>query len=114
MRIRLAGAAGEITATLDDNPTARDLASLLPLTLTFRDYASTEKIADPPRPLSTDDAPAGVDPDVGDITLYAPWGNLALFYRDFGYADGLVKLGHIDTGLEHLASLEGDATVELL
>jgi hypothetical protein len=32
---------------------------------------------------------------VGDITYYAPWGNLAIFYRDFGYSPGLVRLGHI-------------------
>jgi hypothetical protein len=114
MRIRLTGPDGDITATLDDNPTARDLASLLPLTLTFSDYASTEKIADPPRPLSIDDAPAGADPDIGDITLYAPWGNLAIFYRDFGYAAGLIKLGRIDTGVEHLANLDGDVTIEPL
>lgn len=25
------------------------------------------------------------------ITYYAPWGNLAIFYRDFGYSAGLVN-----------------------
>ncbi|MEH7502625.1 cyclophilin-like fold protein [Neobacillus drentensis] len=23
------------------------------------------------------------DPSVGDFTYYSPWGNLAIFYRDF-------------------------------
>lgn len=110
MRIRFADGEREVTAILLDNPTARGFASLLPITLAFRDYASTEKIADPPRPLSTNGAPAGADPDIGDLTLYAPWGNLAIFHRDFGYADGLIMLGHIDTGLEHLATLDGDVT----
>ena len=42
----------------------------------------------------------GIDPAVGDITYYAPWGNLAIFYKDFGYAKGLAKLGRIDSGIE--------------
>ena len=33
---------------------------------------------------------------------YAPWGNLAIFYRDFGYSAGLIKLGRFDTGIEAL------------
>ncbi|ELZ92649.1 cyclophilin-like fold protein [Haloferax sulfurifontis] len=49
--------------------------------------------ARPHRHSGSDD---GVDPEVGDITYYAPWGNLAIFYREFGYASGLVKLGHIE------------------
>jgi hypothetical protein len=72
------------------------------LTLTLKDYAATEKISDLPRKLSTQGAPPGCDPAVGDITYYAPWGNLALFYKDFGYSNGLVKLGNIDSGVKAL------------
>ena len=89
-----------ITATLDDSPAARDFASLLPLMLTLEDYNSTEKISNLPRRLSTQNAPAGMDPSPGDITYYAPWGNLAIFHRDFSYSRGLVKLGAIVTGGE--------------
>ena len=92
-----------LRATLDDSAAAKDFASLLPLTLTLKDYASTEKIADLPRRLATDDAPAGIDPATGDIAYYAPWGNLAIFYKDFGYSSGLVRLGRIDSGIEDLA-----------
>lgn len=101
IRIRLEDRA--VTATLEDSGTVRDFVSLLPLTVTLEDYASTEKIAGLPRRLNTEDAPAGVDPSVGDIAYYAPWGNLAIFYRDFGYARGLVRLGTIDSGVEALA-----------
>ena len=99
MKIRLTINGQSTTATLDDNPTARDFLSMLPLTLTLEDYASTEKIAYPPRKLSTEGAPAGVDPEVGDITYYAPRGNLALFYKDFGYSSGLIRLGRFDNSV---------------
>lgn len=75
--------------------------ALLPLSLTLTDYNSTEKVAD--LPISIQDAPPGIDPDVGDIAYYAPWGNLAIFYRDFGYSTVLVKLGRLDSGAEALS-----------
>ncbi|QSL95147.1 hypothetical protein JWV26_10100 [Ectopseudomonas toyotomiensis] len=92
-----------VSATLEDNPSTRDFIAQLPLSLDFDDYSSTEKIAYLPRKLTTTGAPPGVDPDVGDIAYYAPWGNLALFYQDFGYSDGLIRLGRITAGLEHLS-----------
>jgi hypothetical protein len=102
MKIRIQLAGRSLTATLENSDAARDFLSLLPMTLTLTDYNSTEKIANLPRKLSTQDAPAGVDPDVGDIAYYAPWGNLAVFYRDFGYSSGLVKLGRLHSGVEFL------------
>lgn len=102
MNIRMTINGKVVSATLDDSPVARDFASLLPLTLTLTDYASTEKVTDLPRALSKHGAPAGYDPSVGDITYYAPWGNLAIFYRDFGYARGLIRLGKIESGIEAL------------
>ena len=102
MKIRLTINGHSTTATLDDNATARDFLSMLPLTLPLEDHASTEKIAYPPRKLSTQGAPAGTDPEVGDIAYYAPWGNLALYYRDFGYSAGLIRLGRFDSGVDAL------------
>lgn len=66
-------------ATLDDTAAARDFAALLPLSLTLVDYARIERIADLPATLDIADAPAGMAPQAGDLTYYAPWGNLAIF-----------------------------------
>ena len=95
MNLQLTIAGQVLAATLDGNAATRDFLALLPLTLDLEDYASTEKIAPLPKKLSTAGTPAGTTPSAGDITYYAPWGNLAIFYRDFGYAKGLVKLGRI-------------------
>ena len=88
MKIRIDVEGATMTGTLEDNATARAFASLLPLTVTLADYAETEKSSDLPSRLSTEGAPAGSDPSIGDIAYYAPWGNLAIFYRDFGYSGG--------------------------
>jgi hypothetical protein len=102
MKVRLTINGRTLTASLSDNATARDFLALLPLTLTLEDYAATEKISYLPRKLSTAGAPAGFDPSVGDIAYYAPWGNLAIFYKDFGYSRGLIQVGRIDSGIEAL------------
>ena len=90
-------------ATLADNPTARDLAAQLPLTLTFRDYNRVEKIATLPRPLSTRGVPGGADPEVNDIGYYAPTGDLVLYYGDVGYWNGIVRLGVLPDGMPEIA-----------
>lgn len=87
-----------LTGTLNNSAAARDFAALLPLTLTLEDYARTEKVADLPGRLSVSDSPAGTSAQAGDITYYAPWGNLAIFYKSFGHAAGLVTLGKLDQG----------------
>ena len=102
MRIRMSIEGTPLMATLDDNVASRDFASLLPLALTLTDYAATEKISDLPRRLSTEGTPPGSEPAVGTLAYYAPWGNLALFYRDAGYANGLVRLGTITSGMDVL------------
>lgn len=114
MKIRIRAGEKTILAALRDTATARDFLALLPLQLSLKDYAETEKISDLPRRLITKDAPSGSDPSVGDIAYYAPWGNLAVFYKDLRYSDGLIILGKLDSGIETLTALhDGKVTVEL-
>lgn len=115
MKVRITIGEKVVTATLTDGEAARDFVSLLPLTLVLEDYAKTEKISYLPRKLSTTGAPAGSDPDAGDIAYYAPWGNLAIYYKDFGYSNELVILGKIDGDVEVFnAPGSMKATIELV
>lgn len=92
-----------LTGSLDETPEARDFATQLPLTLVLEDYAGTEKIADLPVRIESQDAAAGYAPRAGDLGYYAPWGNLAIFHKDFRHSHGLVRLGRLHVGLECLA-----------
>ena len=114
MGISISTAGVELRGTLEDTATARDFAALFPLTLTLDDYAGTEKVADLPRRLDTTGAPASYTGRPGDITYYAPWGNLALFHGDGPYAPGLIRLGRLAPGAaEDLAHLNGKVTITL-
>lgn len=89
--------------TLADNPTARDLAGQLPLTLTFTDLNRVEKIARLPRPLTTNGVPAGADPDINDIGYYSPSNDLVLYYGDVGYWNGIIRIGTLIEGMPTIA-----------
>lgn len=91
-----------VRVALDDTPAAREFISLLPLTLDFKDYGSTEKITYLPRKLSVKGEPSGYTPVSGDFSYYAPWGNIAIFLKDFGYSHSLVKLGRVESGMAFL------------
>lgn len=84
-----------IDAELNDTPAARDLLTMLPATLSFKDFGGHEKTARLPRALAMDEMPAGDDPAANEIGYYAPDRVLVLYYEDIGYFSGIVRLGRI-------------------
>lgn len=104
MRVKFTCGQKETVILLEDNPAARRFFSMLPLKLDFSDYNATEKVAYLPEKLNTEGSPQSCDPKEGSLTYFIPWGNLALFYRDFRPSDNLVPLGKVVSGLENLAS----------
>jgi hypothetical protein len=91
------------TATLLDTAAARDFALLLPPIAYADGLCRNRKNKRSAKSIATDGAPAGEQPAAGDIAYYSPWGNLAIFHQRFRYSARLVKLGHIDEGLQVLA-----------
>ncbi len=73
----------EISITLYDTPAANALYNMLPLELSFEDYNGVEKISYLFQTLPTTGEPDGYDPNVGDLCLYAPWGEPFDFLSGF-------------------------------
>ena len=111
-RVRIELAGQSLTATLEDNPTTRDLMSMLPLELPGRDFMHFEKIAYLPRELTTEGAPPSYTPVEGDFGYFAPWGNLALFHDDWNPSPGLVYLGRFDGPVDALR-IKGEMPVRV-
>ena len=103
-----------ITATMEDNAAGRDFLSRLPLEITLEDYNNnTEKIFYPSPALTTEGVTRGCTPTPGDITIYAPWGNMAIFCKSGSRSNDLIKIGRIDgKGIEAL-NVGGDIRVKL-
>jgi hypothetical protein len=102
MRIRCTFDDQTFTATLFDNPSPRDFASMLPLHISIEDYSTNEKIAYLPRKLTEEGAGPFSNEAPGDLCYYAPWGNLAFFYDSYRYSKGLIRLGRLDDGVKPL------------
>ena len=96
---------------LNDSPAARDLYAQLPLGITVEDYGNNEKIFYPPKKLSTDATPQA-DAKAGTLAYYAPWGDVVMFYKDFGSAAGLYELGHAVSGNEYIKKMSGTVRIE--
>lgn len=113
-KIRLVLDEGEMIVELYENSASDDLLERLPMTIGFEDYNGTEKISYLDSELDLSNAPGECTPQAGDLTYYAPWGNLAFFYQDFRNSPQLIPLGRIETGGEYLENLDSytEVTIE--
>ena len=114
MKVSITFGERTITATMENNAAGRDFLSRLPLEITLNDYNNmTEKIFYPAPALTTEGVTRGCTPTPGDITIYAPWGNVAIFCKNWSYSDDLIKIGRIDgNGIEAL-NVGGDIRVKI-
>ncbi|MCY9695439.1 cyclophilin-like fold protein [Paenibacillus alginolyticus] len=117
VRIKLTFDNEEFIVKMYDNPTSRDFLTRLPLTLTFKEFGGFEKLSILDKELSTENAPSGSDPEVGDFGYYAPWKDVNMYYKDWSHSSGLVKLGKIESGIEvfskKLQDMNGDFAVTI-
>lgn len=112
-KIRIVFGGEEVVVALFDNHVSRDFVSLLPLETEFEDYARTEKITYLTRKLKTQGGAAG-DFAQGDFAYYAPWGNLAVFYKGLGSGNSnLYHLGRIESGKEKLSGMNKNFTARI-
>jgi hypothetical protein len=96
---------------LNNSQAARELYTQLPLRIEVKNYGSNEKIFYPPQKLGTSNTPLA-DARTGTLAYYAPWGDVVMFYEDFGSASGLYELGHAILGIEHIRNMSGTIQIE--
>jgi hypothetical protein len=95
---------------LNDSVASKELYNQLPLSVKVENFSTNEKIFYPPKKLNIDNTPLE-NAKNGSLSYYAPWGDVVMFYDDFGSASGLYELGFVVSGVEHIESLSG--TIEI-
>ena len=89
-----------LTATLADNATARDFASVLPLNVSMNDLFGREKYGDLPKALS-ENGPRKSKYEVGDIAYWSPDHQFAVYYHQDGEgipSPGIIPIAKIGAG----------------
>ncbi len=86
----------------------------LPLTLDFSDLSVQEKVGHLERKLTRERMPADYDPSISDLSYYASWGNVVLYYGDVGNWEGIVRTGtiHGDRSVISDQAEHGSATLD--
>jgi hypothetical protein len=110
MRVRLTIGNQQATATLEDNPAARDLASMLPVTVPMGDLFGREKPGPLPRALTGDVEPVFTY-RVGQLAYWPPNHDIFVVYGGDGLrvpSPGLIELGTVDSGLDVIAAAGDD------
>ena len=111
MRIQLTVGDQQATASLEDNAAARDLASMLPVTIAMTDLSGREKPGPLPRALAAGDVERVLTYRVGQLAYWAPDHNVFVVYdgEDLTVpSPGLVPLGTVDAGLDVIAAAGDD------
>ena len=114
-KIKLTFNNNEIYALINNSKAGNDFLSLLPLSVKAEDFNSTEKIFYLSKKLNTQNEPYGINPKAGDITYYAPWGNIAIFYKNFRYSNNLIYLGKFEnvSDIEKLSNIKGNFDIRI-
>jgi hypothetical protein len=111
MKVRVTANSKTTVFELNNSQAAKDLYAQLPLSIKVEDYSDNEKIFYPPKKLDTTDVPQA-DAKAGTLAYYAPWGDVVMFYGNFGSASGLYELGHAVSGSEHINGMTGTIQIE--
>ena len=99
------------TVELLEHDAARAFADRLPMTLTFENFGSTERIAYLKQALTIGSAPTSADPKIGDLAYYIPWGNICVFVKDFRHSEDLVPMGKMSFGATKALKESGNQPV---
>lgn len=106
MKINIYSNGNKTTFELNNSDASKELYEQLPLSIKVENYSHNEKIFYPPAKLSVNSTSLA-NAKNGTLAYYAPWGNVVIFYKDFGSASGLYELGKAISGLEYMKSMSG-------
>lgn len=96
---------------LNNSPAAKSLYNQLPMSIAVEDYGNKEKIFYPPQKLETLNTPSS-HAKAGTLAYYAPWGDVVMFHKKFGFAPDLYELGQAISGSEFIQEMTGTIQIE--
>lgn len=111
MVIRITSDDSSATFQLYDTEAAKGLYRQLPLKLELENFREAQWMFYPPEKLSVTDSEAYHDGKKGELSYYAPWGDVFMLYEDFYAGDEMHRLGVCLDGIDNIAEMSGSVQI---
>jgi hypothetical protein len=112
MQVKITSMGHTATFRLYDTAAAKEFYDQLPLKLDLTNFRDAQWTFYPPEKLSVTVREAYHDGKKGELSYYAPWGDVFMLYKDFYAGDEMHRLGINLTGIEEIEGMSGSARIE--
>ena len=112
MQVKITSQGHTATFRLYDTVAAKEFYDQLPLKLDLTNFRDAQWMFYPPERLSVTTREAYHDGKKGELSYYAPWGDVFMLYKDFYAGDEMHRLGINLTGVEEIEGMSGSARIE--
>lgn len=99
------------TFRLYETAAAREFYAQLPLKLELSNFRDAQWMFYPPEKLNVKPNEAYHDGKKGELSYYAPWGDVFMLYKDFYAGDEMHRLGIGLSGVDNIAAMSGNAVI---
>ncbi len=111
MKVQIASQGKVATFQLYDTTAARELYEQLPLELDLSNFRDAQWMFYPPEKLNVTASEAYHDGRKGELSYYAPWGDVFMLYKDFYAGDEMHRLGVGLSGINDIAEMSDSAVI---
>ncbi|KAB2890813.1 MAG: hypothetical protein F9K32_07160 [Desulfobulbaceae bacterium] len=112
MHIKITSQGHMATFQLYDTTAASEFYDQLPLQLELENFRDAQWMLYPPKKLNVTKGEAYHDGKKGELSYYAPWGDVFMLYKDFYAGDEMHRLGIGTSGIDDIARMSGSAVIE--
>lgn len=112
MHVKITSQGRLATFRLYDTTAASEFYNQLPLHLKLDNFRDAQWMFYPPKKLNVTQGEAYHDGKKGELSYYAPWGDVFMLYRDFYAVDEMHRLGIGISGIDKIALMSGSAVIE--
>lgn len=112
MKVAITSKGRTATFQLYDTKAAKEFYDQLPLALNLDNFRDAQWMFYPPKKLNVTPNEAYHDGKKGELSYYAPWGDVFMLYKDFYAGDEMHRIGVGLSGVDDIAGMSGSAVIQ--
>lgn len=111
MKVEIVSQGRTATFRLYETEAAKDFFNQLPLELDLTNFRDAQWMFYPPEKLNVEASEAYHDGRRGELSYYAPWGDVFMLYKDFYAGDEMHRLGIGLSGVDDISAMSGSVVI---